>query len=163
MGHAIHRKGRRFRIWSTFVDQYITGPMCRRALVEYLTIQSPDTIEARIDRAVRRGTSSLLGPRDATQWDLELKLCGTHHHLFSERRDGRCGRCGRVKTDAIHRPCERCAYLSAPWWVMNMLRGRFRWAALRRALYCDKRHIAIVHDGRKLVRVEMPSDVAYAD
>jgi len=114
MGNIIHRKGRRYRVWSTYTDTYITGPMSRgqmtRHLVRCATREFEGRIlqdtEVRMERASKKGTSSLVGsPRDGTKWDTERCQCGNFHHTFELRAsDGKCSHCGEPEDDTSHKP-----------------------------------------------------------
>lgn len=121
MGQVIHYRRGNFRIWSTFVDQYVTEPMteasmeawlkndARSAALEYEAGLVAD-IKNRMERARRKGTSSLVGgERDKSTWETErCNRCGTFHHTFDLRSsDGNCGHCGEPEGDVAHKPpCE---------------------------------------------------------
>lgn len=62
---------------------------------------------ARLDRAARNGTSSMMGDKDDLDgpWDTEMCHCGAFHHAFQLRsRDQLCGWCGESESDRGHRP-----------------------------------------------------------
>lgn len=119
MGHFIHRKGTRYRVWSTVVDKYISRSMTRGQMVKYLIREGLREFEQRIDadvsarmsRVDRLGTSSLMGDsRDATKWDTErCDHCGGFHHDFELRlSDGMCRSCGEPEGDTSHKsPCKK--------------------------------------------------------
>lgn len=118
MGHVIHRRGTRYRLWSTYTDTYITEPMTRGQMAKYITREATQELqdrisrigretEERMERAAKRGTSSLMGgPRDTTKWDTEMcQQCGRFHHTFELRpSDGKCGHCGEPEDDMAHKP-----------------------------------------------------------
>ena len=111
MGHAIHRNGNQYRMWSTIVDRYITDPMTREEMAAWVredAIQTllerigPDT-EQRLDRADKHGSSG--HGRDADCWEPELCDRGRFHHAFILRpSDGKCSHCGEPEDDHAHLP-----------------------------------------------------------
>ena len=115
MGHIIHRKGTRYRLWSTCTDTYITRPMTRGQMTEYVVQEAIREFELnivrdtkdRVERAAKTGTSSRVGgcSRDATKWDTERCRCGGFHHTFELRAsDGDCRVCGEPEGDPSHKP-----------------------------------------------------------
>lgn len=114
MGHVIHRKGTRYRLWSTYTDTYITGSMTRGEMTRYIVREATrefeanigrDTVE-RMDRAAKTGTSSRMGGvHDATKWATERCHCGGFHHTFELRPSGgNCRVCGEPEGDTAHKP-----------------------------------------------------------
>ena len=115
MGTIIHRKGTRYRVWSTVVDKYITRSMTRGQMAKYLIREATrdfmDDIvratEERMKLATLHGTSSRMGcSRDTTKWDTErCDKCGGFHHKFELRpSDGNCRICGEHGGDTAHKP-----------------------------------------------------------
>jgi hypothetical protein len=115
MGTIIHRKGTRYRLWSTCTDTYITRSMTRGQMAKYIMAEAirefeanigPNT-EERMERAAKTGTSSRVGcARDATKWDTELcGHCNRFHHTFELRpSDGNCRVCGEPEGETSHKP-----------------------------------------------------------
>ena len=114
MGQIIHRKGTRYRLWSTCTDTYVTPSMTRGQMAKYIVRQATQEFEfnigrdteERMKRAAETGTSSRMGcTRDATKWDTERCRCGRFHHTFELREsDGDCRVCGEPETDIAHKP-----------------------------------------------------------
>jgi hypothetical protein len=82
MGTCVHRKGEgetaRYRLWTTNEDRYLTVPLTREQMREYLIISRVMRVRGD-DRMVddllmvtdHRGTSSRFERREATEWDVE--------------------------------------------------------------------------------------------
>ena len=115
MGHAIHRKGDQYRMWSSYTDTYLTDPMTREEMAKWVKDDAIQTLLERIDReteerlarADRTGSSGFA--RSTEEWNQEhCGHCGGMHHLFVFRAlDGNCGFCGEPKEDPAHKPtCE---------------------------------------------------------
>ena len=114
MGQTIHRKGTRYRLWSTVLDKYVTGTMTRGEMTRYIVAQARREFESsivrdteeRMARAARNGTSSRVEPvRDATKWDTEVCHCSRFHHKFELRTSDRnCCSCGEPEEDLTHKP-----------------------------------------------------------
>lgn len=110
MGHAIHRNGDKYRMWSTIVDRYISDPMTREEMAVWVREDAIQTLLERIDqdteqrlaRADRNGSSG--HGRDADRWDTELCDHGRFHHEFKLRADNLCGVCGEPEDDHAHLP-----------------------------------------------------------
>lgn len=118
MGQVIHRKGTRYRVWSTVSDQYITKSMSRTEMIRHLTReaiwaleeqirQAESGVRERMKRTDEKGTSSHVGGnRDITQWDTErCDGCGNFHHTFKQGLTrGGCSHCGESEDDKAHKP-----------------------------------------------------------
>ena len=115
MPNFVHRNGDRYRMWSTVVDQYLTPPMTRAEMGDYLAQTeggAPSDAAAHLRRADAQGTSQMDDTRDASTWDDErCDHCATFHHAFAPRAaDARCGDCGEPPEHRAHRPpCRRRA------------------------------------------------------
>lgn len=111
MGHAIHRNGDKYRMWSTFVDRYISDPMTREEMavwvredaIQHLLERIDEDTEQRLARSDKYGSSGF--KRDADRWDPELCNRGRFHHAFILRpSDGKCSHCGELENDHAHLP-----------------------------------------------------------
>jgi hypothetical protein len=118
MGHVIHRRGTRYRLWSTYTDTYITPSMTRGQMTRYIVREATREFEAtigrdteeRMERAAKTGTSSRMGgTHDTTKWATERCHCGSFHHTFELRpSDGNCRSCGEPEGDTAHKaPCKK--------------------------------------------------------
>lgn len=96
MGMIVHRRQRRYRVWSTVCDQYATPSMTREEMAAELarpihghqSERTPEAIEARLRRADDNGTSAHGRKRSAARWDTEMcNGCGSFHH---KHREGCC-------------------------------------------------------------------------
>lgn len=111
MGHAIHRNGDKYRMWSTIVDRYISDSMTREEMAAWIKEDEMQRLLARIDmetesRLIRADTWGGSGfKRDATRWDTERCDQGRFHHEFDLRpSDGLCKVCGEPRDDHAHEP-----------------------------------------------------------
>lgn len=113
MPHFVHRNGDRYRMWSTITDCYLTRPMTRAEMGDYLTQTeggSPSEAAARLRRADAQGISLMNATRDASSWDTErCAHCATFHHAFAPRdEDALCRDCGEAPSHRGHLPpCTR--------------------------------------------------------
>lgn len=116
MAHQIHRRGDKYRLWSTVTDGYLTPPLTkteiRRRIISWSMQDYERNLNQEVDvqlaRASKQGTSSRLGTRDTTKWETErCQKCACFHHAFEVRlSDGNCGVCGEPKVQASHGgPC----------------------------------------------------------
>lgn len=114
MSQLIHGRKRdgvwRYRIWSTVVDQYVSGELTEAQLRN----EVPDALylAARLERVRSNGTSAIFDrePHDlAGPWHTErCDACSTFHHEYKASQSGTCTRCGEPENDRSHIPQAIC-------------------------------------------------------
>jgi len=117
MGQTIHCRntpdGKRFRIWSSVVDKYITRDLTREEIAEHLfedyRLEARMNIDSRLSRAANIGDSSVHVRENELDkpWHVDrCDECGCFHHSYKPRADGSCSDCGEPQKERSHgKPC----------------------------------------------------------
>lgn len=74
MGTEVHRKGDRYRLWSTYTDSYATEPMTRRQMTTYLVREATREFHARIGRLFDHRTADTILETLSTMEDRGVRL-----------------------------------------------------------------------------------------